>query len=32
MANEIKKELIQKKLDLVIQKLMHLGAPKTRTL
>ena len=27
MANEIKKELIQKKLDLVIQKLMHLGAP-----
>ena len=23
MANEIKKELIQKKLDLVIQKLMH---------
>lgn len=27
MANEIKKELIQKKLDLVVQKLMHLGAP-----
>ena len=24
MANEINKELIQKKLDLVIQKLMHL--------
>jgi hypothetical protein len=30
MANEIKKELIQKKLDLVIQKLMV--PPKTRTL
>ena len=25
MANEIKKELIQKKLDLVVQKLMHLS-------
>lgn len=30
MANEIKKELIQKKLDLVVQKLMHLGAPRKR--